>query len=306
VGSSFPYIEFLPKPDQAHGVQIDLNADRIGLRFPVDVGLAGESKRTLQELLPLLERNENRKFLEEAQAGMRDWRTLMEKRATRADMPMKPQVAAHHIGVQLRDDAIVNCDSGTISTWWARHIPVKRGQKHTVSGTLASMGCGLPYALASQIAFPDRQCIAFVGDGGFTMLMGELATAMKYNLPVKIFIVKNNSLGQIKWEQMVFLGNPEFGCDLEPNIDFVKFAEACGVAGFRIEDPASCGDLVRQALEHPGPAVIECIVDPNEPPLPGEITAEQALHFAESLARGTKGGAKILQTVLGDKVRELV
>lgn len=306
VGSSFPYIEYMPKPGQARGVQIDLFPDRIGLRYPVEVGLVGDSRRCLQELLPLLKRIENRKFLEEAQAGMREWRKLLEKRADLKAKPMKPQLVAAEIGKLLADNAVVNCDSGTIATWWARYIQTKRGQKHTLSGNLATMACGLPYTIASQIAFPDRQCIGFVGDGGFTMLMGEMATAVKYKLPIKIFVIKNDTLGQIKWEQLVFLGNPEFGCDLNPNIDFVKFAEACGVAGFRIEDPAKCSQTVEQALAYPGPAVVECVVDPNEPPMPGKIKAEQAWHFAESIVRGTKGGAKILETIAGDKVRELV
>ena len=306
VGSSFPYIEYMPKPDQARGIQIDLFPDRIGLRYPVEIGLVGDSQRCLLELLPLLNRNENRSFLEEAQAGMRDWWKLMEKRADREAKPMKPQFVAAEIGKRLSENAIVNCDSGTVATWWARYIKAQRGQKHTVSGNLATMACGLPYTIASQIAFPDRQCIGFVGDGAFTMLMGEIATAVKYKLPVKIFVIKNGVLGQIKWEQLVFLGNPEFGCDLNPNIDFVKFAEACGAAGFHIEDPAECGATVEKALACPGPAVIECVVDPNEPPMPGKIKAEQAWHFAESIVRGTKGGAKILETIAGDKVRELV
>jgi pyruvate dehydrogenase (quinone)/pyruvate oxidase len=306
VGSSFPYINFLPKPNQARAVQIDVQPDRIGLRYPVEIGLMGDSKRTLAALIPLLERNSSRGFLEEMQAGMRDWWKKMDKYSTREDKPMKPQVVARAIGERLSDTAIVNCDSGTIATWWARHIKAKRGQKHTVSGTLATMACGLPYAIASQVAFPDRQCIGFVGDGGFTMLMGELATAVKYNLPIKIFIIKNDVLGQIKWEQMVMLGNPEFGCDLNPNIDFVKFAEACGARGFRIEDPKECGKMVEQALAHNGPAIIECIVDPNEPPMPGQVTADQALKFAEAMARGTKDRGKILATIMGDKARELV
>src|SRR5205823_14281654 len=170
-------------------------------------------------LLPLLQRKEDRSLLEKAQAGMQEWNKLMLERASRQDKPMKPQVVAHELGQRLPDNAIVSCDSGTISTWWARHIPVKRGQLHSVSGTLATMACGLPYAIAAQVAHPDRPSIAFVGDGGFTMLMGEFATAVKYKLPIKVVVIKNNSLGQIKWEQMVFLGNPEFGCDLEP-IDF--------------------------------------------------------------------------------------
>jgi pyruvate dehydrogenase (quinone)/pyruvate oxidase len=306
VGTSFPYIEYLPKPGQARGVQIDLYADRIGLRYPVEVGLLGDSKGTLEALIPLLKRKKNRSFLEEAQAGMRDWTKLMTKRTQADGKPMKPQFVAHQIGERLSDTAIVNCDSGTIATWWARHIRVKRGQKHSISGNLATMACGLPYTIASQIAFPDRQCVAFVGDGGFTMLMGELATAVKYRLPIKIFIIKNDSLGQIRWEQMVFLGNPEFGCDLNPNIDFVKFAEACGAAGFRADDPKSCGSIIDEALAYRGPAVIECIVDPNEPPMPASVTAGQAVHLAEALVRGTPNRGKILSTMIGDKARELV
>ena len=306
VGSSFPYIEYLPKPGQARGVQVDLFPDRIGLRYPVEVGLVGDSQRCLRELLPLLRRNDDRSFLEEAQAGMKDWSSLMDKRADPRAKPMKPQLVAAEIGKHLAEDAIVNCDSGTVATWWARHIQARRGQRHTVSGNLATMACGLPYTIASQIAFPGRQCVGFVGDGAFTMLMGEMATAVKYKLPIKIFVVKNDTLGQIKWEQLVFLGNPEFGCDLNPNIDFVRFAEACGATGFRIEDPAECGEMVKKALAHPGPAVIECVVDPNEPPMPGKVKAEQAWHFAESLVKGTKGGAKLLETIAGDKVRELV
>src|SRR5262249_49198979 len=158
---------------------------------------------------------------------------LMDERAQRTDVPMKPQVFAHEIGLRLREDAIVSCDSGTIATWWARHIPARRGQMHSLSGNLATMANALPYAIAAQVAYPDRQCVAFVGDGGFSMLMAELATCVKYRLPVKIFIVKNDTLGQIKWEQMVFLGNPEYGCDLQP-IDFALVAQACGATGFTI------------------------------------------------------------------------
>ncbi len=227
VGTSFPYIEFLPKPGQARAVQIELDPARIGLRYPVEVGLVGDSRVTLDALLPLLERKTTRGFLELAQKRMVSWVARMGEQATRTDMPMKPQVLARELGLRLRDDAIVACDSGTITTWWARHIPARRGQMHAVSGNLASMACGLPYAMAAQIAYPERQVVAFVGDGGFSMLMAEFATCVKYKLPVKVVIVKNNTLGQIKWEQMVFLGNPEYGCDLHP-IDFPLFARACG------------------------------------------------------------------------------
>jgi pyruvate dehydrogenase (quinone) len=219
IGSSFLYIEFYPKPGQARAVQIDMDPARIGLRHPVEVGLAGDARTSLRLLIPMLKRHEDRRFLTQAQDGMKEWWELMESRASRTEKPMKPQTLAWEIGKQLRNDAIVCCDSGTIATWWMRQIRAKRGQMHSVSGTLASMACGMPYAIAAQIAYPQQQVVGFVGDGGFTMLMGEFATCVKYQLPVKIFIVKNNTLGQIKWEQVVFLGNPEFGVELHP-IDF--------------------------------------------------------------------------------------
>ncbi|HUO29963.1 MAG TPA: thiamine pyrophosphate-dependent enzyme [Bryobacteraceae bacterium] len=304
-GSSFPYIEFLPKPGAARGVQIDLDPTRIGIRYPVEVGLVGDCRRSLQKLLPLLQRKEDRSFLDDAQSGMKEWKQKLEERAEVRNKPMKPQFLAAEVGKRLPANAIVNCDSGTIATWWARYIPVKRGQLHTISGNLATMACGLPYTIASQVAYPDRLCIGFVGDGGFTMLMGEFVTAVKYKLPIKIVIVKNNSLGQIRWEQMVFLGNPEYVCDLAP-IDFAAFAKACGGTGFTIEDPEECGPTLDRAFATPGPVVIEAVVDPNEPPMPAKVTARQATHMAEALAKGTPDGHKIIGTIFKDKIRELV
>jgi pyruvate dehydrogenase (quinone)/pyruvate oxidase len=305
VGTSFPYLEFLPRPGQARAVQIELDPARIGLRYPVEVGLVGDSRRTLEALLPRLSAKGDRSFLERAQAGMKDWWALMESRGTRADTPMKPQVVAWELGRRLGPEAIVACDSGTITTWWARSIPVKRGQLHSVSGNLASMGCGVPYAIAAQVAYPERPCVAFVGDGGFSMLMAELATCVKYQLPVKIVVIKNNTLGQIKWEQMVFLGNPEYGCELQP-IDFAAFARACGATGLSITEPGECGRVLDEALATPGPVVVEASVDPFEPPLPAKITLEQARKFAQSLVRGEPNREKIALTVLGDRVRELI
>jgi pyruvate dehydrogenase (quinone) len=305
VGTSFPYIEFLPKPGQARGVQIDANLTRIGLRYPVEVGLVGDSRLTLKKLLPLLRRKEDRGFLQKAQDGMREWWKLMEETGTRDDKPMKPQVVAWELGKRLAPDAIVSADSGTIATWFARQIPARRGQKFSLSGTLASMANGLPYTIAAQIAYPERQCVGFVGDGGFSMLMAEFATAVKYELPIKIVIVKNNTLGQIKWEQMVFLGNPEYACELHP-IDFAAFARACGASGFTIEDAKDCGGILDQALATPGPVIVEAVVDPFVPPMPAKITLNQAAKFAESLARGEPNRSKIAWTVLSDKVRELI
>jgi pyruvate dehydrogenase (quinone)/pyruvate oxidase len=167
------------------------------------------------------------------------------------------------------------------------------------------MANALPYTIAGQIAYPERQCVAFVGDGGFSMLMAEFATAVKYRLPIKVVIIKNNTLGQIKWEQMVFLGNPEYGCDLHP-IDFAAFARACGGTGFTVDDPADCGRVLDEALAAPGAALVEAVVDPYEPPMPAKVTLEQATKFAKSLARGEPDRSKIAWTVLSDKVRELI
>jgi pyruvate dehydrogenase (quinone)/pyruvate oxidase len=305
VGTSFPYLEFLPKPGAARAVQIDLNPARVGLRYPVEVGLVGDSLRTLEVLLPQLAPKEDRKFLEEAQSGMREWRELMEERGTRTDMPMKPHVVAWELGKRLRDDAIVSCDSGTIATWFAQEIPARRGQMYSLSGTLASMANGLCYAIAASIAYPERQSVAFVGDGGFSMLMAEFVTCIRHGLPVKVVIVKNNSLAMIKWEQMVFLGHPEYGCELAP-IDFAAFARACGGTGFTVEDPKDCGRVLDEALAMPGPVIVEAVVDPYVPPMPPKVTLKQATKFAEALAKGTPNRDKIALTVLSDKVRELV
>jgi pyruvate dehydrogenase (quinone) len=305
VGTSFPYIEFLPKPGQARGVQIDLDPARIGLRYPVEAGLVGDSRNTLLALLSQLKRKEDRSFLEKARSGMKEWWELMRERGTRDDKPMKPQVVAWELGKRLSPTAIVSSDSGTIATWFARQIPAKRGQMYSLSGTLATMANGLPYAIAAQIAYPERQCVAFVGDGGFSMLMAEFVTAVKYKLPIKVIIIKNNTLGMIKWEQMVFLGNPEYGCELQP-IDFAAFARACGGTGFTLEDPAECGSVLDRALATPGPVVVEAVVDPFVPPMPAKITLDQATKFAQSLARGEPNRSKIAWTVLSDKVREMV
>lgn len=304
-GSSFPYIEFYPAPAKARAVQIDIDPSRIGLRYPVEVGVVADCAKALEGLLSKLRQNKNGDFLKKARKEMKAWDELMLKRSSRDEKPMKPQVVAWELGRRLDDDAIVSCDSGTIATWFARHIPVKNRQMHSLSGTLATMANGLPYTIAAQIAHPQRQCIGFVGDGGFTMLMGEFATAVKYQLPIKIVVIKNNTLGQIKWEQMVFLGNPEYACELNP-IDFATFAQACGGTGFRIDDPKNCGQIIEKALRTKGPVLIEATVDPNEPPMPPKVTLEQAEKMAKALAKGTPNRKEIALTIASDKVREMV
>jgi pyruvate dehydrogenase (quinone) len=305
IGTNFPYMEFLPKPGQAKTVQIDVDPARIGLRHPVEVGLVGEAKVVLQALLPLVQRKADRGFLEQAQKNTRDWMALLEKRGTTTTSPMKPEVAAYALNKALSEDTIIACDCGTVTTWAARHLMIRGDMKFMVSGMLATMAEGLPFAVAAAVAYPDRPVVAIVGDGGFTMLMGELATIRKYNLNVKVMIIKNNVLGEIKWEQMVMEGNPQFGVELQP-IDFAMYAEACGIPGFTLDDPAKADEVVRRAFAQPGPALIQAVVDPNEPPLPGQITTQQSIKFAEALLKGEKDRFTIIKDVLADKVREIV
>lgn len=303
VGTSFPYIEFLPAPGQANAVQIDNDPTRIGLRYPVEVGLAGDSRATLELLLPLVERASERGFLERAQESMRDWRALLEERGTRQDMPMKPQVVAYELNKRLAHDAIVAGDSGTTTTWLARYIDVRGQMMTSGSGNLATMASALPYAMAAQIAYPGRQVVAIVGDGAFSQLMAEFANAVMYELPIKVVIFKNGSLGMIQWEQMVFLGNPEYGVQLH-DIDFVKFAEACGGAGYRIQRPEEAGAVLDMALGVAGPVIVEAVVDQYEPPMPSKIKPEQALNMAKALANGEPNRGRIAATLFRSKVQD--
>ncbi len=302
VGSSFPYIEFLPAPGQPVCVQIEDKPERIGLRHPADVGLAGDCRLTLQELIPLLERNDDRSFLEGMQETIRDWWSLMEERGTRDEVPMKPQVPLWHLHELLDDDAIVCGDSGTVTTWIARW-KLRAQQRFSFSGTMCSMMAAVPYAIGAQAAYPGRQVVAYTGDGSLMMMMGELATLAQERLPVKVIVNKNGTLGLIKWEQQIFLGNPEYGCDFA-DVDFVKIAEGCGLRAVRIDDPARCRDQLEDALEYDGPMLIECVTDPNEPPHPPQVTLEQTRNLAEALAHGEEHRTQIALTVGRDMLDE--
>ncbi len=303
VGSTMPYIEFYPSPGQAVCVQIDDQPERFGLRHPVDVPLAGDARATLSALLPLLSRNEHRDFLETAQHGMSDWWSLMDERGTSSDQPMKPQVVAHSVSEALTDDAIVCGDSGTVTTWSARQIKVRAGQQYSFSGTNCSMAAGLPYAIGAQTAYPDRQVVTITGDGSLTMQLGDFVTAVQHELPIKVVVLKNNTLGLIKWEQMVFLGNPEYGVNFAP-IDFVKFAECCGARGMHIEDAGTCAEQIREALSWKGPAVIECVVDQHEPPMPAKVKKDQVTKLAKALRSGTPNRNRIALQMVKDVLDE--
>jgi pyruvate dehydrogenase (quinone)/pyruvate oxidase len=304
VGSSFPYIEFLPEPGTVKCVQIEIDPQRVSLRHPADVALVADTRTCLRALIPLLTQHD-RSFLKKAQEEKARWQKLMEERGTRPDKPMKPDVVGWELGKRIPANAIVTSDSGTITTWWARYVPALRGQKHSCSGNLATMACGLPYAIAAAVAYPDRPVFCIIGDGGLSMLMGELITVAAYKLNIKIIVIKNNTLGQIKWEQMVFLGNPEYACDLYP-ADFVTIARGAGLDAIQIDEASRCGEQLDSVVHQQVPVLIEAVVDPFTPPLPAKIKASQALKLAEALVRGEPCRTRIVLTNLHESVRELV
>jgi pyruvate dehydrogenase (quinone) len=264
LGSTMPWEEYYPTPGQARGIQIDLKADRIGLRYPVEVGLVADVKATVGAMLPLIERKTDRSFLSEAQQRMSDWNKLLDQVVKTARSPLRPQMVVRALSDLMADDAVISLDCGANTHFAARCLRLREKQSLTGTGMLATMAPGLPFAIAAQLAYPDRQSIAVVGDGGFAMLMAELSTAVAQNVPVKIILLKNNSLAEVKFEQKE-IGNPNYGCDLPP-IDFVAFAKACGADAFHCERPDEIGPAIRAALSSPRPALVEAVVDADEKP----------------------------------------
>jgi pyruvate dehydrogenase (quinone)/pyruvate decarboxylase len=259
-GSTMPWLHYYPKPGQARIVQIDRNATSLGLRVAVDVPIVGDVRRTLTDLLPLLESQADRTFFEQIQAKTSEWNQALQRIETSTKLPLQPQVVARQVSELLAPDALVAFDCGSNTFFAARHISMVPTQKLAAGGNLSTMACGLPFVIAAQFAYPNRQCVAFVGDGGFTMLMGEFATAVKYKLPIKVVVLKNDHYSRIMSEDNA-LGIPPFGTELQP-IDFVRFAEACGGVGFACVRP----EEVRPALEAAWrvadrPALVEATVD---------------------------------------------
>jgi pyruvate dehydrogenase (quinone) len=229
-----------------------------------------------------------RGFIEQAQDWKREWYGALMAGADRPGRPMKPQRVVRDLNDRLAPDAVIAADCGQNTGLTAQYIRIRDNQRFAVSGTLASMGGGLPYAIAAALAYPGRQVVAVVGDGGLSMSIAELATCVRYKLPVKVIVLNNSSLAQIKWEQMMFLGNPEYGCELQP-VDFATVAEGFGVRGFRIEEPESCAAVLDDALAHDGPALVDAIVDPDEPMLPPTRRQTYVDNLARALEQGSEG-----------------
>jgi pyruvate dehydrogenase (quinone) len=302
VGTNFPYTSYLP--EKARVVQIELDPIRLGNRVPVDVPLVGDTKETLRALLPLLERAQDRGFLEAAQHGMVEWREDLAPLESPERDPIQPQYLARLIDRYAANDAILATDSGTIATWAARHFDIRGDRRFMLSGNLASMAPAVPYAIAAQIAYPHRQCIAFVGDGGFAMLMAEFLTASRYGLPIKVVVVNNGELGQILWEQMV-LGFPEYGVRFEQRADFAPWARACGGFGAFVDKPGDLEAAVGEMLAEPGPALLDVAVNPDEPPMPPKVGYDYAKGFAEAFLKGQPRRVAIASTLFRDKLDQL-
>ena len=235
LGSTMPWIDSYPKQGSVRAVQIDIKADHIGLRYPTELGLVGDVKTTLAALLPIIQHKTDRSFLTEAQHRMQDWTKLLDQVEQVDDWPLRPQMVVRALSDLIAPDAVISLDCGANTFFAARHLRLREGRRLTSPGMLATMAPGLPFAIAAQFAYPNRQSVAVVGDGGFAMLMAELTMAVRHNLPVKVIVLKNNSLSEVNFEQQE-LGNPPYGCDLGP-IDFVGFAKACGADGFRCATP---------------------------------------------------------------------
>ena len=304
VGTNFPYTKHLPEPDKVRTVQLERDPTLAGNRMPTEAPVIGDAKQGLQALLPLLTRRSDRTFLESCQQDMTAWRAEMASLENAERDPIAPQYLMSVIDRHANSDAILTCDSGTIATWAARHWTIRDSREFYLSGNLATMAPGLPYAIAAQHAYPGRQVIGFVGDGGFAMLMAEFLTAVRHDLPVKIVINNNGAYGQILWEQIA-LGYPEFGVRHNSYADYAPWAVSCGAFGVKVTDPGQLDDAVRAALAHPGPALVDVNVNADEPPIPGKIEYAQAKGFAEAFLHGQPHKAGIVKTVLKDTLERI-
>ena len=312
VGTSFPYAEWLPEEGQARCVEIEIDASRIGIRYPVDVPLVGDARETLRALNGRLRRKEDRPWREEIERQVAEWWRVVEARALQDGDPMNPQRVAHELSERLPDDAILTADSGSSTNWWARQLRLKKGNLASLSGTLATMGHAVPYAIAAKFAHPTRPVIAFVGDGAFQMNgMNELITVKRYHErwrdnPTLVFCVFNNQdLNQVTWEQRVLAGDPKFpGTQWIPDVPYAKYAELLGFEGIYCDDGDVVGDAWERALRADKPCLLEVKVDPEIPPLPPHITVEQAEKMAKAMVKGDPERVGVMQKSLVGKLAE--
>jgi pyruvate dehydrogenase (quinone) len=313
VGSSFPYSEWLPKPGQARGVQIDIDGRMLSIRYPMECALVGDSKETLRELIPLLQRKEDRSWREHIEEEIQEWWRLLEERAMQDADPINPQRLFWELNEYLPEDAIVSSDSGSAANWYARDLRLGPSHLASLSGTLATMGPGVPYAIAAKFCHPTRPAVALVGDGAMQMNgMGELITAQKYykewaDPRLVVLVLNNRDLNQVTWEQRALQGdpmNPE--TQRIPDVRYGDFAELIGLSGVRVEQPEDIGDTWRQAFAADRPFVIDAVCDPDVPPLPPHIRSDQARSLLKALRKGDPEARGVITQSFKEKIIEFL
>ena len=313
VGSSFPYSEWLPKPGQARGVQIDVDAKMLNIRYPMELGLVGDAKLTLQELLPLLHRKSDRSWREQLEEEIQEWWRLLEERAMQDADPINPQRLFWELNAYLPPDAIVSADSGSAANWFARDVKLGRGHMASLSGTLATMGPAVPYAVAAKFAYPERPVIAFVGDGAFQMNgMNELNTAKKYfhqweDPRLVVLVLNNQDLNQVTWEQRALQGDPENPMTQRiPEVNYAAYADLIGLRGIRVETPDEIEGAWDEAFSSGLPVVVDALCDPSVPPLPPHISVKQARAFVSALRKGDPHGRDVITQSFKEKILEFL
>ena len=302
VGSNFPFADWLPEEGQARGVQIDIDGRLVGMRYPMEANLVGDAAHTLRALLPLLERKQDRSWREEVEHNVESgWRVLEERAMLPAD-PLNPQRVFQEVSPLLPDDCITTADSGTAANWWARHLRLRAGMKAGISGTLATMGCAVPYALGAKFAYPDRPVIAFVGDGAMQMIgMNALIDIAHYahrweNRTCVVVVLNNGDLNEVTWEQRAMAGDPRYDVSQTlPAFDYARFAESIGVRGIRVDAPEQVKPAWEEALAHDGPVLIDAITDPNVPPMPPEVRFETIKNMTRAFVKGDPAARDIMR-----------
>ena len=306
VGSSFPYSEWLPEFGQARGVQVDIDGRLVGMRYPMEINLVGDSAETLRTLVPLLRRQEDRSWRAKIEDDVRRWWEMLDAQAHESADPLNPQLLFHELSKRLPDHAILTSDSGSSTDWWARHMRLRSGMKTALSGTLATMCPAIPYALAAKFAYPDRPVIASIGDGAFQMLgVNALIDIARYrdrwaNQQLVVLVLHNDDLNQVTWEQRVMSGDPKLEVSQTlPDFPYARYAELIGLKGIRVDSPDAVGPAWDEALAAGQPVVIEAITDPEVPPLPPHIRFEQAKALAQALPGDPARGRIVRQSLKG-------
>jgi pyruvate dehydrogenase (quinone) len=305
IGTGFPYSEFLPEEGSARGVQIDIDARMLSLRYPMEVGLVGDSAQTLRALMPLLRRKEDRRFREKIERSVDDWWKTLEKRAHVDADPINPQRVFFELSPKLPDNAMLACDTGTTVHWYSRELAMREGMRAAHSGSLASMGAAIPYAIAGKFAHPELPALCFVGDGAMQMSgINELITVAKYwkqwRDPRFVVIVMNNrDLNFVTWEQRILAGDAKFEASQDlPDFPYADYARSLGFDGLRLDSPDAIGASLDRALAATRPFLLEVICDPEMPPLPPHVTLQQARNYLMAIAKGDPNAVRMVRATI--------